>query len=587
MRCTGARLIVSYDNMSPMRYDMFWCGMRGEDYEWWECDFAPDTEGLYWYYFELSTGMHCTKYLGKESASSKSKISDHSNIEKWQITVYKKSFKTPDKFKGGIIYQIFPDRFAYSGKKHKNVPEDRKIHENTEDIPDWRPNGQGKITNSDYFQGDIEGVIKKLDYLKSLGVTVIYFNPIFEAHENHRYNTADYEKIDPMLGDERDFKHLCKEAKKRGMSVILDGVFSHTGSDSRYFNKNGRYNELGAYNSKDSKYFNWYKFENWPDKYGSWWGITTLPEIKEEEESYLEYITGKNGILRKWLRAGADGWRLDVADELPDLFLDRLRAAVKAEKSDALIIGEVWEDATNKEAYGLRRRYFQGDQLDSVMNYPFKNAILGFLTGSSAESSKEIIESVLENYPAPVINLLMNHIGTHDTERALTVLGGVQESSKERQSTAVLDHQSRERAKKLLKLASLMQYTLPGIPSVYYGDEAGMEGYGDPFNRRFYPWGREDTELIEWYKALGKMRHSIKCLADGRYSSYICENRLFSFVRKGGRDSIFVALNGGNERLTVDIPEQVKNGKTVLGNGIQDGKLALDAYEFSVILYAS
>ena len=308
----------------------------------------------------------------------------------------------------------------------------------------------------------MEGIIQKLDYLQSLGITCIYLNPIFEAHSNHRYDTADYTKVDPLLGSKEDFKRLCKEANKRGIHIMLDGVFNHTGSDSIYFNRKGRYQTLGAYQSQESPYYDWYQFYQWPEQYACWWNFETLPNVNETNETYNAYINGTDGVIQTWLKAGADGWRLDVADELPDLFLDDITKAAKQVKPTSMILGEVWEDASNKMAYGQRRRYLLGKQLDSVMNYPFREAIIGFLTGKNPAEMMELIMTVLEHYPPSAIHLLMNHIGTHDTERILTVLGGEPLNGRDRewQSRTKLSQEQRSRGLSLLKLASLMQYTL-------------------------------------------------------------------------------------------------------------------------------
>lgn len=585
MECTGAQLAVNADGGEKLYFDMFWCGMRDDDFEWWECDFTPSNDNIYWYHFQLDTRHNGRKYLSKTNSGC-AKIIDYGNPVCWQITAYQEDFNVPQWLSGGLIYQIFPDRFSCSGKKHKGVPDDRKIHENWNDTPDWWPNEHGKITNSDYFGGDLAGITEKLDYIKSLGVTCIYLNPIFEAHENHRYNTANYEKIDPMLGDESDFRMLCNEAHKRGIRIILDGVFSHTGSDSIYFNKNGRYPLNGAYNTFDSPYHSWYKFKNFPNDYAAWWGIKTLPEIIEEDSNYLDYMMGEDGILRRWLRAGADGWRLDVADELPDIFLDRLRQAVKKENPEAVIIGEVWEDATNKIAYSLRRRYLQGEQLDSIMNYPFKDAILGFLVGYPAENMLEIIMNILENYPPQVINILMNHIGTHDTERAITVLAGEQcgSNSRQWQSEHHLSPEDYRRGVQMMKMASLMQYTLPGVPSLYYGDEAGLEGYRDPFNRGCYPWGNEDKELIEWYKFLGEFRHNCPILKDAKFKPYNCASRLFSYIRSSDEGKLFVAINASYDEIQVKLPEEFISGNFVIGDDAdENGNLVLQAFSYVVV----
>ncbi|MDE6676401.1 MAG: glycoside hydrolase family 13 protein, partial [Clostridia bacterium] len=289
----------------------------------------------------------------------------------WQLTVFEESYKTPDWMKGGIMYQIFPDRFYKSGENP--IAGNKILREDWGGLPSYKPNSHGKVLNNDFFGGNLNGIYEKIDYLKKLNVSVIYLNPIFEAYSNHRYDTGDYMKIDPLLGTTEDFDRLVKKAKDLGIRIILDGVFNHTGDDSRYFNKYGNYKEeLGAHQSPDSRYIDWYCFDEYPSKYTSWWGIETLPAVNERSKSYQNFIFGHDGVLKNWLRHGIGGWRLDVADELPDFFLEKLRTAVKEESPEALIIGEVWEDASNKISYDERRRYLLGTELDSVMNYPLK-----------------------------------------------------------------------------------------------------------------------------------------------------------------------------------------------------------------------
>lgn len=529
LSCTAARLIVEKEGDLVEICDMFWCGMNGKNREWWECDFTPQTPGLYFYLFEANT-CHGVQRLSRGERG----WAIFGGTYRWQLTVCQENFSTPDWLEGGIMYQILPDRFCSSGQEKPGLPAGRSYHEDWYAQPDWRPNQEGRITNSDFFGGDLQGIRQKLPYLKSLGVTCIYLNPVFESHSNHRYDTADYSKIDPLLGNEEDFRELCAAAKEQGIRVMIDGVFSHTGSDSMYFNREGRYDSVGAFNAPDSPYAGWYSFRNWPNEYDSWWGFDTLPNVIETNESYNEFINGENGIVRRWLRAGASGWRLDVADELPDLFIDRLSAAAKAEKPDAMILGEVWEDASNKSAYGVRRRYLLGGQLDSVMNYPFRDAILGFLLGGEAKSFAETVENIVENYPPQCLRLLMNHIGTHDTERALTVLGGEPAGSRGRdwQSAQKLTLAQREIGLQRVKLAAMLQYILPGVPCIYYGDEAGQEGYRDPFNRACYPWGREDAALLDWYRQLGAMRHAHQdILAGGGYRTIRAEGNLLVVER--------------------------------------------------------
>lgn len=587
-RCSAARLMVGEEFTKQVKtLGLFWCGMNGEDHEWWECDFTPEQSGLYFYRFEIDTWrgtLGITSRFGGESG-----IDEYGSPEGecWQLTVFESQYQTPDWLSGGIMYQIFPDRFYRSGTTKYNVPQDRYLHQRWGAQPEWRPNHQGEITNSDYFGGDLEGIIQKLDYLQSLGITCIYLNPIFEAHSNHRYDTADYTKVDPLLGSKEDFKRLCKEANKRGIHIILDGVFNHTGSDSIYFNRKGRYQTLGAYQSQDSPYYDWYQFYQWPEQYACWWNFETLPNVNETNETYNAYINGTDGVIQTWLKAGADGWRLDVADELPDLFLDHITKAAKQVKPTSMILGEVWEDASNKMAYGQRRRYLLGKQLDSVMNYPFREAIIGFLTGKNPAEMMELIMTVLEHYPPSAIHLLMNHIGTHDTERILTVLGGEPLNGRDRewQSRTKLSQEQRSRGLSLLKLASLMQYTLPGIPCVYYGDEAGMEGYRDPFNRGCFPWGHEDAELVNWYRSLGKIRHSCEVLKQGTLEPYYADDDCFVYIRSDEAvgQKLLVAANRTEQRKHLFMAQEWETASALLGKAVWNGTLTLEPYGYALL----
>ena len=470
-------------------------------------------EGLYFYHFiaYTSDGEREILNIGGGFGDFEPKKGTD-----FQLTVYEKGFETPIHTRGGIIYQIFPDRFS-KGENSLPYPDDRYIKTNWSEQPEYTQDNTFKCLGNDYYCGNLKGIEQKLDYIDSLGVTMIYLNPIFEAHSNHRYNTANYFKIDPLLGSEEDFVSLCATAKKYGIDIILDGVFSHTGDDSLYFNAKKRYGEDGAYNNKDSKYYSWYKFKEDGRDYHSWWGVKSLPETNENDPSFTEFITGENGVIRYWMRRGAAGFRLDVADELPDAFLDRVRIAVKSENRNGYLLGEVWEDATNKISYGSRRRFLRGRQLDSVMNYPFANAIIDFVCGGNGKDFAETIMTVLENYPPQTLHNLMNHIGTHDTARILTRLAGEPINGRKRdwQAKQVLTEEQYNKGKKMLKLAALLQYTLVGLPSLYYGDEAGLSGYGDPFCRATFPWDNEDVELLGFYKKLGAARKNCSAFKQG------------------------------------------------------------------------
>ncbi len=602
----ASSLIVEDANGNITYYDMYWCGMNGNNHEWWECHFTPKEAGVYFYRFEVKNKNGAHGVFKDEGSSSV--ITDHGC--KWQLTVYENDFKTPDWLTGGVIYQIFPDRFHNSGKEKINVPNDRYIHKTWDEEILWAPNEKGVITNSDYFGGDLLGISQKLDYIKSLGVTCIYLNPIFESHSNHRYDTADYSKIDPLLGDEEDFKTLCQKADALGIKIIIDGVFNHTGSDSIYFNREGRYKEDGAYNSQNSPFYPWYSFKKWPNDYSCWWNFITLPNVNELNEDYQNYIVGEKGIIRKWIELGAAGWRLDVADELPDVFLDSIYEASKKQDKNAIVMGEVWEDASTKCAYGSRRRYLLGRQMDTVMNYPFRRAILEYVMGGDASDSAEQIESIVENYPAQCLNILMNHIGTHDTERAITLLAGEPMSSNDRkwQSTHHLSDYQYVLGVFKLKLATLMQFTLPGVPSIYYGDEAGMQGYKDPFNRGTFPWGREDAKLQDWHRDLAKIRQDYDVFKDGKLrvvfanENVLCYERYNTFTQdttvkvRPTKDNpitektvtvtkeevIFVVLNTSDKYSSV--PVKLEAPKTVLGTDYSDN-FNLPPYGYSVFHY--
>ena len=577
-QCHAAFLAVEPDGGERRLYGMFWAGLAEDDREWWELHFTPEEPGLYWYAFRLELGLGNGWLERLPDSAAVYRPGEDAPGAWWQLTAYAADFTTPDWLAGGILYQIFPDRFCSSGTPKNGVPADRVIHERWDEAPVWRPDAKGKIRNNDFSGGDLAGITAKLDYLRSLGITCLYLNPIFESHSNHRYDTADYSRIDPMLGTGADLTALTAEAKKRGIRVLLDGVFSHTGADSVYFNREGRYGDGGAYRDPASPYAPWYCFTNWPREYRAWWGFDTLPEVEETSPAFLDYIAGASGIAARWLRAGAAGWRLDVADELPDGFLDTLRARVKSTDPDALLMGEVWEDASNKESYGHRRRYLLGRQLDSVMNYPFREAILAFVRDGGRQRFFDQVMTVAENYPPPVLRLLMNHIGTHDTERALTALGGEPANGRGRswQAEQKMSPAERETAVRRLKLATLLQFSLPGVPCVYYGDEAGMEGYRDPFNRATYPWGHEDPDLLDWYRRLGACRRACAAFAQGEIVPLMTAEELVAYERRDGDSRLICAVNRGDTERTVLLDPAWRDARVIIGTGaVRDRVLTL------------
>lgn len=534
------RLVLTKDGGDPVEYRMDFKGCV-EGVNHFRLSLTLDEAGLYFYYFDLYSDFR-KLYRGELGEAVLSWTAGAC----WQLTVYEADFATPKALRGGVMYQIFPDRF-FEGRPHPVMPfADRVYRANKQGEPYFWPNEQGGQLNLDYFGGDFEGIRKKLGYLQELGVTWIYLNPIFEAHANHRYNTADYLNADPLLGTNEEFTLLCREAKEKGIRIILDGVFSHTGSDSLYFNREGRYGQGGAYHDPNSPYRSWYDFDpKYPCGYRSWWGFETLPEVREDDPAYQQFICGKGGVIDTWLSRGASGFRLDVADELPDDFIESIRKAVKAHGPDCYLLGEVWEDATTKEAYGVRRTYLLGKGLDGVMNYPFRNAILSFLRGGSALSSAEQLTAICEHYPAPALHALMNHLGTHDTERILTALEDEPAEGRDRywQSGRRLPKPKYDHGIRLVRLAYAMLFTLPGVPCIYYGDEVGMQGYRDPFNRAYCDWDSTENRIKPLLRQLAKLRKECDAFWEGDFRVTRADGGLLQYRRTGPTETAEIAIN--------------------------------------------
>lgn len=472
----------------------------------------PTTPGLFWYYFLIYRKDGRTIRYGNQpdKLGGIGVAYDHGEPESFQITLYDPAYKTPEAFHGANIYQIFPDRFRHAPTKAVDDRKDRYVHQNWDEellgVGDLRG---GKYQELDFYGGTLTGIQEKLPYLKDMGIDIIYLNPIFRARSNHRYDTGNYTQVDPLCGTNTEFTELCEAAKKVGIRVMLDGVFSHTGEDSVYFNHFGHYPTLGAYQGQSSPYYDWYTFNHYPEDYKAWWGILSLPELRKDNPEYQKFMFQPHeGVVPRWIEAGSCGWRLDVADELPVDFLRKLRAAAKAADPEAVVLGEVWEDASNKVAYGETRCYCTGDTLDSVMNYPVREAILNFVMGkTSASTFVRLIHHQEEVYPAQLRYALMNLVGSHDRCRALNILAGreCQELSKADQQHVHLNVEEYELAVRRYKLCIDLLCALPGCATVYYGDEVGLTGCHDPWNRRAFPWGREDKSLQKY--VANKLRH--------------------------------------------------------------------------------
>lgn len=579
----------------------------------YQCEFtAPESGGLLWYYF-IITNEQKTYFYGNNRRQWGGE-GDVSMMPppSFQITVYDKGVKTPDWFKETILYQIFPDRF-HRGNAGLTFPAGKKeavFHSNWGDPPMYYKDPDTReIIAYDFFGGNFAGIKEKLPYLKGLGIGAVYLNPIFQAHSNHRYDTGDYHQVDPVLGTNEEFQELCRDAKENyGIRILLDGVFSHTGSDSRYFNKEGNYHSVGAYQSPESPYYEWYDFKRHPQEYTSWWGFDTLPNVKEETPSYMDFIIhASNSVLHHWMEAGISGWRLDVVDELPEVFLRQFRQELKAIDPEAVLIGEVWEDASNKISYGTSREYLCGKELDSAMNYPFRDIVIDFLLGNAAaEEVASRLMSLYENYPKQNFYAMMNLLGSHDVPRILTVLGELpyhDGMNAVQQAGLRLDEQQYTLGLKRLKMAVVWQMTFPGVPSVYYGDEAGMQGLKDPHNRAAYIWGRENEEIQAWYRRLITLRKEHAAFCRGEWISVVAEKDVYGYVRRisGGRDvfgeeasddTFLVFLNRSAEEQTVwaDVRgicqgrmEPVLGGDAPLR--VRSGKVHFDMEPFSSVIY--
>lgn len=570
MSFESAYFVMHKDGEEPQMYEMT---RKYTDDKYIHLTYSIKYEeaGFYWYHFEVKTKDNIYKLIRDDCLDVVVGSADNNYL---QLVIAKES-NVDKSFKKGIIYHIFVDRFNKSGVV--------KPRSGLTLCSDWGKdveieyNDEGERVNNICYGGNFAGIIEKLKYLKSLNVGTIYFSPIMEGNSNHKYDVADYSKVDSMFGSQEDFENLVKQAKKLGMTIIIDGVFNHTGSDSVYFNKNGRYRTVGAYQSKNSKYYSWYNFSEYPNKYECWWGIKTLPQT-EEDSGFFDYIAGRGGIVEKYMSMGIGGFRLDVVDELTNNFLHEICASARRVNPKAFMIGEVWEDASSKISYNERKEYFLGGNLDSVTNYPMKNAILEYVKTGDTHAFVNIVNLIKDQYPKEIQNNLMNIIDTHDTIRAITYLGS--DSQNLFTDNYIMTEEERERGKKLLKLATIIQYTVMGLPTVFYGDEAGLEGTKDPFCRKPYPWGKEDTDLIDWYVTLGNLRNN-KVLIDGDMNIKYSSNGILIYERVKDDNKVIVAINRSSEDFQFTLSKSMQNFFD--GNYIS-GKITLAPDDYIVLI---
>jgi glycosidase len=635
---TEAKLIVLSGNGAQV-LDMHKNGTFASDkkgqYERWSAEFKSSSIGLYQYYFAVTNGSDVKAYGDDDGYYGPGMAGDIGKVGKYDMTVYDQNFKTPDWMKNAVIYQIFPDRF-FNGdtsndyadklargttafefiKKWNTIPEDpnieyekdangnivRDANGNPVIDPNYKANVGDGIWNNDVFGGDLKGIEDKLTYLKALGVNALYINPISEASSNHRYDTRDYQIVDPMLGHMDDFMNLVKVAHKMGMHLILDGVFNHVSDDSIYFDRYGKYVQkdkpIGAYqywsrvydlmnansgmsqqdaekkvqaNLKamgitDFHYKDWFIIQNSKDasgvyKYNGWNGDSSLPEIQALNNSEhnvsswaKDVIDGPNADSKYWLKKGTDGWRLDAADSVSDDTWQHLRPAVKGLNSNDVIIGEIWGDSS---------KYLLGNMFDSVMNYRFRGAVQEFVTGSGdAVKAMNDLEKMREQYPKQAFEALMNIVDSHDTERIISDLDGVGNDK------AVAPNPSVAALAKM-KLVPFIQMTYPGAPTIYYGDELGMPGAGDPDDRRPMAWGKGNQDLVQWYAKLANIRNAYSVLRTGDITPLQVDSShskdVLAYTRNSGSKHAVIVVNRASDSikgLTLQVPSNL-NGTTL------------------------
>ena len=528
-----------------------WCDVKREC-DVYEALIDTDTVGIGLYFFMLELDSQCGRLYGYKVGENLVFSDKYTTDSLYQLSVSDfKYAKSADKL-GGIIYHVFVDRFNKGGeceiKPGVVVDDDWRV------IPEYPAYPGAPLKNNHFYGGTLWGVAEKLDYLASLGVNTIYLSPIFDAASNHKYDTGDYMTVDVMFGGDKAFEHLIKKAKEKGIGIILDGVFNHTGSDSLYFNREGNYDSLGAYQSQKSEYYTWYDFQSYPNKYTCWWGIDILPRIHPDKPNCRKYFVGKDGVIEKYARMGIDGFRLDVADELSDEFISLIKKKLNRYNKGSVLYGEVWEDGSNKIAYDVRKKYYLGAELDGVMNYPVRKGIIDFLTVQNPGALVYALTDIINNAPSRISNMQMNLLGTHDTERILTVLGGEHPEgrSNEYLSRKKMNDLERGTAKRRLRMAYTILATVPGIPAIFYGDEAGLEGYHDPFNRMPYPWGREDHNLIGFYKTIGKIRRNNDVYKEGEFKLLYVDGNTLVFERFDDEYSFITFVNNSSQYKKVE-----------------------------------
>lgn len=508
-----------------------------------------------------------TRAIYKYKFSFISEWKDFKETKEFKMSV---GFYVPDWAKGAVMYQIFIDRFYRDTSVKIEEFGKRKIHKDWNEAPILGPDENGEW-NTDSFGGNFNGIKKKLDYIKSLGIDIIYLSPIVSSSSNHKYDSEDLEEIDSYFGGKESFKSLCDEIHKKDMKVMVDVVFNHVGKDSKYFNKGKFYNEIGAYQTKDSKYFPFFKttVENGKIVFSYWWGIKDLVVCDKDSKEWQEYICGKGGIIDQLFAYGIDAIRIDVADELPDYFITLMREACHRNKKDSFLLGEIWKKAVNQG-----RGYLEnGNGLDSIMNYYFISALIDYLKYQDSEQIYSKIYEIFDEYPEDTILTSMNFTSTHDISRGQNIfspdnifkdpkdptrewswsLKDRYEKDKNWQSEYYLAEESKEYAKKMLKLYIFILAFWPGIISIFYGDEVGICGVGNLANRKTFPWDHMDKDMLFYVQKVLKIRKEYDFLRIASYPEILelTEDK-FVFKRKNNQKEIVVIVNNGYTDIKVE-----------------------------------
>ena len=531
--------------------------VKNEDnFVFFETEVLLDTKAIYHYYFSFEANNNFIYYKNKNKE-------DYKSISKEDMFKMSVNFNVPEWAQGKMMYHIFVDRFNRGSTKKLKEMSNRRIHDSwDEDIIITR--NENGLFNTDFYGGDLRGIGKKLDYLKELGVSIIYLSPIVWSQSNHRYDTSDYEKVDPYLGTNKDLYDLCNKAHKLGMKVILDAVFNHTGNDSKYFNEYNTFPELGAYQSKDSKYYPFYRkyIDNNKVVFDYWWGMKNLPVCDGNNSSWQRYIYGEGGIIDLWFSLGIDGLRLDVADELSDGFIEGVRRAVKRNKEDGFIMGEVWKNPMH-----MNRSYLEsGKGMDTVMNYQLTNALIRYFKYKDCDTLKEVLTSLIVEYPEESLNSIMNFTSTHDISRPINIFGSKEfkyqgewvwdtiNNDREYQKNYKLSEEEYNKGKEIFEAYIFTLAFLPGNLSIFYGDEIGMQGLGNIANRRPYTWTKKDTELLELFKVIGKIRKKEKFLEKASLEIIEINPEYLLFKRKNNEEELLVYINRSKNEVKI-IPE--------------------------------